>query len=90
MRMRLAETNRFLAVIPASIMRLAAKYRSLKVLPVEFPATHRQIAIVTLKNRTLSSLAMRFIAIAREIAKSSAVPQTAHRSAKGRNPPRTT
>jgi DNA-binding transcriptional LysR family regulator len=75
MRMRLAETGRFLAIIPASIMKVAVKQRALKVLPVELPGTERQIAIVTLKGRTLSPLAKRFITCAREIAKFNTVPR---------------
>ena len=42
MRTKLAANGRFLAVVPAYIMRFPAKYPSLKVLPVEFPTTHRQ------------------------------------------------
>ena len=69
MRIRLAATGRFLAVVPASILKFPAKHPSIKVLPVELPTTRRQIGIITLKNRTLSPLAQLFIECAREIAK---------------------
>jgi len=68
MRLRLAATGRFLAIVPASVMRFPAKHPSIKVLPVELPTTHRQIGIITLKNRTLSPLARLFIKCAREVA----------------------
>ena len=69
MRTRLAANGRFLAVVPAHVMKLPVKHLSLKVLPVELPGTQRQTGIVTLKNRTLSPLAQRFIETAREVAK---------------------
>ena len=69
MRTRLAAGGRFLAIVPAYTMKIPAKHPSLKVLPVELPTTHRQHGMVTLKNRTLSPLAQRFIDCAREIAK---------------------
>ncbi len=68
-RLRLAATGRFLAVVPTYILRFHAKHLSLKVLPVELPTKLRQIAIITLRNRTLSPLAQRFIECAREVAK---------------------
>jgi DNA-binding transcriptional LysR family regulator len=75
MRTRLAANGRFLAVVPAYIMRFPAKHVSLKVLPVELPTTHRQIGIITLKNRMLSPLAQLFIDCARDIAKTLAKGQ---------------
>jgi DNA-binding transcriptional LysR family regulator len=72
MRMRLAATGRFLAIVPASTLRLPAKHALVTVLPVELPTTRRPTGIVTLKNRTLSPLAQLFIDCAREMAKSPA------------------
>jgi DNA-binding transcriptional LysR family regulator len=69
MRLKLVATGRFLAIVPASVLKFQDKLGSFKMLPVEFPATHRQHGIITLKNRTLSPLAQRFIECAREIAK---------------------
>jgi DNA-binding transcriptional LysR family regulator len=68
MRTRLAANGRFLAVVPAHIMQFRSRHLPLKVLPVDLPGTQRQTGIVTLKNRTLSPLAQRFIAHAHEIA----------------------
>ena len=69
MRIGLAATGRFLAVVPASLLRSPAKHPLLKMLPVELPTTGRQIGIITLKNKTLSPLAQLFIECAREEAK---------------------
>jgi DNA-binding transcriptional LysR family regulator len=72
LRLRLAETGRFLAIVPASIMKFPGKPASIKVLHVALPTTRRQIGIVTLKNRTLSPLAQLFIEQARSTARSMA------------------
>ena len=68
MRIRLAASGAFLAVVPG-YMRFSAAHPSIKVLPVKLPKTRRPSAIVTLKNRTLSPLAQRVIECAREIAR---------------------
>lgn len=68
MRIKLAATGRFLAVVPAGIMRFPATHAAIRMLPVELPATRWPIGIITLKNRLLSPLAQRFIDTAREIA----------------------
>jgi DNA-binding transcriptional LysR family regulator len=47
-----------------------ARLTSMKVLPVEMPVRPFPVAIVTLKNRTLSPVVERFIECAREVAKS--------------------
>jgi DNA-binding transcriptional LysR family regulator len=69
MRIRLAATGPFLAVVPTTIMRFGNIPASVKLLPVDLPTTHRPIGIITLKNRTLSPLAQLFIDCARKIAK---------------------
>lgn len=69
LRIRLAATGRFLAIVPASIMRFPGMPGSIKALPIGLPTTRRKISIVTLRNRTLSPLAQLFIQCAREIAK---------------------
>jgi DNA-binding transcriptional LysR family regulator len=68
-RIRLALTGRFLAVVPSALMRLPPELPFLKILPVELPRTFVDIGIVTLKNRTLGPLAQLFIEHAREVAK---------------------
>jgi len=69
MRIRLAATGPYIAVIPASLMKFPGKSTLIKVLPVTLTTTQRQIGIFTLKNRALSALAQIFIACAREIAR---------------------
>jgi DNA-binding transcriptional LysR family regulator len=69
MRLKLAATGRFLAIVPASIMKFSDKQASIKILPVELPTTQSSIGIITLKNRALSPLARAFIECAREVAK---------------------
>jgi len=68
MRIRLAATGRFLAVVPAGILRFPAKHASIRRVPVELPTTQRPVGIITLKNRTLGPLAQLFIDSARDIA----------------------
>lgn len=65
LRIKLAATGRFLAIVPASIMRFPGIPTSIKVLPVDLPTTQRQIAIITLRNRRLSRWAQIFIEYAR-------------------------
>jgi DNA-binding transcriptional LysR family regulator len=67
-------SGRFITLLPGSLLRLAAKRLSLKILPVELPSLPRPVGIVTVKNRTLSPFAVRFIACAREVAKSLSAP----------------
>jgi DNA-binding transcriptional LysR family regulator len=58
---RLLATGRFLAIQPGFSLRLPRKHPSLTTLPVDLSATRRPIAIVTLKNRTLSPIAKLFL-----------------------------
>jgi DNA-binding transcriptional LysR family regulator len=76
LRIRLAATGRFLAIVPASIMRFPNAPASINVLPVPLPTTRRKIGIITLTNRTLSPLAQLFIQSAREVAKPLSKGQT--------------
>lgn len=76
MRLKMAETGRFLSIVTASAGQVARKNASIKVLPVHFPSTGRHVGIITLKNRTLSPLAECFIACAKEVAKSIGVTPT--------------
>jgi DNA-binding transcriptional LysR family regulator len=69
MRIRLAATGPFLAVVPASMARLYSEHASIKPLLVDLPMTQRSIGIITLKNRTLSPLAQLFVDCARRMAK---------------------
>ena len=67
-RIRLAATRGFLVVVPASTPSLPARHDVLRRVPVELPATRRQMGIIKVKNRTLSPLAQIFNACARDVA----------------------
>jgi len=65
-------TGRFIIALPVSVLDLYADLFSLKRLPVELPIPQLPIAIVTLKNRTLSPTVQLLIECAREVTKSMA------------------
>ena len=64
----LLTTGPFLGILPSSMLRFGGTGLPLKALPVELPARPRSLAIITLKNRTLSPVARLFIDCARELA----------------------
>jgi DNA-binding transcriptional LysR family regulator len=68
-RISLLVTGRFLSVRPASTLRFQGAAPLLKALPLKLPNSEEPVAIMTLKNRTLSPLARLFIEHAREVAK---------------------
>jgi DNA-binding transcriptional LysR family regulator len=68
-RIRLLATGRFLAIFPASGLRLPTRHPEIKILPIELPTARVPIGIVTLKNRTLGPVARLFIEHARDVAK---------------------
>jgi len=63
-------SGRYIAPLPRSIFNLYAKQFPLKALAVDLPVRPWPVALVTLKNRTLSPLVERFIESTRRIAKS--------------------
>jgi len=67
-------TGRYVALLPASLLRLAGKRLSFRILPVELPSPPRPVGIVTVKNRTLSPFGQRFVDCARQVAKPLAAP----------------
>jgi len=69
LRISLAATGPFLAVVAAGTVSMPSKYPSIRKLPVNLPSTHQGVHLLTLKKRTLSPLAQRFIDCARDIAK---------------------
>jgi DNA-binding transcriptional LysR family regulator len=69
LRNRLLATGRFLTILPRLALLLPGKHPSLKALPVEFPNAPRTMAILTLRNRTLSPLAEIFIETIRAVVK---------------------
>ena len=77
---RLAATGHFVTFLPGSIVQFSRRDLSLKVLPVRLPRTSAvSVAIVTLKNRTLSPAAQIFIECVREFSKSMAGKPRAHK-----------
>jgi DNA-binding transcriptional LysR family regulator len=59
--------GRFIALLPASLLRFNPELYSLKELPLDLPMPRSPVLIVVLKNRTLSPPVERFIECAREI-----------------------
>ena len=74
LRNHLLATGRFLSVLPDSVLRHNAKQWSLKALPIDLRIKPRPIAVVTLKNRTLSPVVQLFIEHLRAVAKSMLAP----------------
>lgn len=69
MRNKLAEAGRFLTVMPEFALKLPGRFASLQALPVELPNSRRTIRFVSVKNRSLSPLAERFIENMRVLAR---------------------
>ena len=61
LRTHLLATNEFIAVMPRSVLLLNAKQFSLKSLPIKLPVQGFPVAVVTLKNRTLSPVVELFL-----------------------------
>jgi DNA-binding transcriptional LysR family regulator len=61
LRTNMVASGHFITTSPSSVVRFCADRLSLKVLPVDLPMRPWPLAIVTLKNRTLSPLVARFI-----------------------------
>jgi len=68
--MRLIETGRWLGLVPASVMRFGGKRMHIKVLPVKISWPPAPVGFITVKDRTLTPLAERFIDCTREVANS--------------------
>jgi DNA-binding transcriptional LysR family regulator len=66
----MARTGRFLTVAPASTVQLSGRRLGLRPLPIKVAIQPGPVGIVTLKNRTISPVAQRFIDCAREFVKS--------------------
>jgi DNA-binding transcriptional LysR family regulator len=69
LRNRLLATGRYVTVLPDSVLRSNAKQWSLKALPVELGMKPMAVAIITLKNRTVSPVVKLFIEQVRMAAK---------------------
>ena len=68
--MRLIETGRWLGLVPASVMRFGGKQMRIKILPIKISSPPAPVGFITVKDRTLTPLAQRFIDCARKIAAS--------------------
>ncbi len=66
-RNSLLATGRFLAIIPASVLRFGSVPDAVRVLPCTLPPSTQPVAITTLKNRMLSPTAILFIESARAL-----------------------
>jgi len=61
LRRKLLATGRFLSMAPRSVVLFPRRDPTVRILPVALPRVSRSVAIITLKNRTLSSAAQLFI-----------------------------
>jgi DNA-binding transcriptional LysR family regulator len=67
--MRLIESGRWLALIPASVVRFAGQRMLIKALPVKALSLPAPVGLITVKDRMLTPLAERFIECMRKVAK---------------------
>jgi DNA-binding transcriptional LysR family regulator len=63
----LLATGKFVTALPSSTFGWGNDYLPLKVLPIDMPTTRGPVAIVTLRGRTLSPPAQRFVDCLREL-----------------------
>jgi len=84
LRNQLLATGRFLSVLPDFVLRHNAKQWSLKALPIDLGVKPRSVAIVTLKNRTVSPVVQLFVEHLRAVAKTMFAPSGAGRGARGK------
>jgi DNA-binding transcriptional LysR family regulator len=68
-RSALLATGRYLSMVPAVVLQFQPRNQALKGVSIELPATSKPLALITLKNRTLSSVARLFIDYARDTAR---------------------
>jgi DNA-binding transcriptional LysR family regulator len=72
LRTHLLATNNYVAAMPHSLLQFNAREFGFKALPVKLPVRSFPVAVVTLKNRTLSPVAELFIKYLRKITKAAA------------------
>jgi DNA-binding transcriptional LysR family regulator len=70
--MRLIETGDWLGLAPASVMRFGGQQMRLKILPVKVSSPPAPVGFITVRDRTLTPLAERFIDYTRKVAQSAA------------------
>jgi DNA-binding transcriptional LysR family regulator len=76
LRNSLVAMGRYLTVFPGSMLHFNAAGLPLKALPIDLPIRPRPVAIVKLKNGTLSPVAQLFIGCARSVARPLAKPKS--------------
>jgi len=81
LRANLLASGPFIAAFPKSVVTYNAKRFSLKVLPLDLPVRPWPVAMITLKNRTLSPVAQLFIDHLRAFTRSMAEPKPEQKSA---------
>jgi len=69
LRGEMLATGRYLSMVPRYWVMLPRRHPSLRVLPVEFPHTRLDVAIITMKNRSLSRATELFIDSVRALTK---------------------
>jgi DNA-binding transcriptional LysR family regulator len=69
LRGEMLATGRYLSLVPRYWVLLPRRNPALKILPVDFPNTRLDVAIITLKNRSLSHAAELFIDSVRTLTK---------------------
>lgn len=70
LRNHLISTGRFVGAMTSSVVQLNAKRFGLVALPIELPMANFPLAIITVKNRTLTPVVNLFLECARTVAKS--------------------
>jgi DNA-binding transcriptional LysR family regulator len=68
--MRVIETGRWVGLVPASHMRFGGQQMRVKALPVKISSPPAPVGFITVKDRTPTPLAERFIECARNVANS--------------------
>src|ERR1700722_5607098 len=76
LRGEMLATGRYLSMVPRYWVLLPRKNAALKILPVDFPNTRLDVAVITLKNRSLSRATELFIDGVRTLTKTLASPRT--------------
>ena len=76
LRGEMLATGRYLSMVPRYWVLLPRRNPSLKILPVDFPNTRLSVAIITLKNRSLSRATELFIDSVRTLTKPLAAQKT--------------
>jgi DNA-binding transcriptional LysR family regulator len=79
LRTQLMATGRFVAAVPASTLGAEHSDETLRILPLALPDKPWPVAMITLRNRTLSPAAQQFVEVARAVAKAMPFAKQAER-----------